>query len=291
MIKKRVLILGSTGMLGHMLYYYLESLNKYDIYDISFRMKLREESIVLDVRKNDELEKVISFIKPNFVINCIGVLIKGSSVEPWNAILLNSCLPHFLSAISTLYDFRLIHISTDCVFSGVKGNYSENDFRDADDIYGRSKALGELINNKDLTFRTSIIGPEIKKNGEGLFHWFLTQKVEVNGYTNVFWTGLTTLELAKIIEMSINNFKPGLYNLAPSEKITKYDLIKTISESFGHEIEIKSYETKSSDKSLVCSSLFFEYSIGNYVDMINELKDFMFEKRLSEHKQYFRNNA
>ena len=127
---------------------------------------------------------------------------------------------------------KLIHISTDCVFSGRQGMYADNDFRDADDIYGRSKALGEIFSDKDLTIRTSIIGPELKRYGEGLFHWFMSQRERVNGYTKVFWSGVTTLELAKAIEYSLDNDVTGLFQLSNGVRISKYDLLVLFNEIF-----------------------------------------------------------
>ena len=120
----------------------------------------------------------------------------------------------------------LIHISTDCVFSGNKGNYIETDYRDARDIYGLSKALGEIDNENDLTIRTSIIGPELKTNGEGLFHWFLSQKGNVYGYTDAIWGGVTTLEFAKAIDCAIEQRITGLINLTNKVPISKYELLK-----------------------------------------------------------------
>ncbi|WP_373398913.1 sugar nucleotide-binding protein [Algoriphagus halophilus] len=125
---------------------------------------------------------------------------KGFSRKSKNSIFINSYFPHWLVSEADKYGGQVIHISTDCVFSGKKGGYIEADFRDADDIYGRGKALGELIGGRHLTLRTSIIGPELKSNGEGLFHWFMNQKGETNGYTKAIWGGVTTFELAKVIK-------------------------------------------------------------------------------------------
>src|SRR5690606_24943808 len=116
---------------------------------------------------------------------------------------------------------KLIHISTDCVFSGNRGAYTEDDFCDANDTYGRSKALGELNNDRDLTIRTSIIGPELKTNGEGLLHWFLNQSTPVNGFTEAYWGGVTTLELAKAIKTALMSDLKGIVNLTNGESISK----------------------------------------------------------------------
>ena len=225
---KKILLFGATGMAGHMVYYFLRETKKYKIDNVVFRNKLTEDSIQLDVTNNNAVSKLVKTIKPDIIINCIGVLIKGSKENPDNAILLNAYFPHLLKRLSDEVNATLIHISTDCVFSGKKGNYSEIDFRDADDVYGRSKALGEIINEKDLTIRTSIIGPELKENGEGLFHWFMKNSGNVNGYTNAYWGGVTTLELAKAIDVAIENNLTGLVHLSNGEKISKFDLLNLI---------------------------------------------------------------
>ena len=167
MIKKKVLLFGATGMAGHIAYYYLQSTERYELINVVYRTKLVKDSIVVDVTDKNAVTKLVEEVRPDLIINCIGVLIKGSKEHPDNAIFINAYFPHLLKKLSDKIGAKLIHISTDCVFSGKRGNYTESDFRDADDIYGRSKALGEIINDKDLTIRTSIIGPELKTNGEG----------------------------------------------------------------------------------------------------------------------------
>ena len=188
-IETKILILGSTGMLGHVVYKYFAQQDQYELYDLVYRNKLRDESIVCDITNVLQLKKTISSIKPDVIINCIGILIKGSKVNPANAIFINSYFPHLLVEIADTIQAKIIHISTDCVFSGNKGSYTERDFCDADDTYGRSKALGEIFSDKHLTLRTSIIGPEIKTVGEGLFHWFMNQNGKINGFTNAYWGG------------------------------------------------------------------------------------------------------
>ena len=183
MTKNKVLIFGATGMAGHIVYYYLQNTGRYEVVNAVYRTKLTDDSIVVDVTDKDAVANLVRETRSDLIINCIGVLIKGSKDHPDNAIFINAYFPHLLKKLADEVGAKLIHVSTDCVFSGKKGNYNESDFRDADDIYGRSKALGEIINDKDLTIRTSIIGPELKLNGEGLFHWFMHQKGKVNGFT------------------------------------------------------------------------------------------------------------
>ena len=214
MVKKKILLFGATGMAGHMAYYYLQCTGKYDLVNVVYRSQLTDDSIVVDVTDGDAVSRLVREVRPDFILNCIGVLIRGSREHPDNAILINAWFPHLLKKLSDEVGAKLIHISTDCVFSGKKGNYSETDFRDADDVYGRSKALGEIINDKDLTIRTSIIGPELKENGEGLFHWFMHQHGCVNGFQTAIWGGVTTLELAKAIDVAIDQGVTGLIQLS-----------------------------------------------------------------------------
>ena len=207
---------------------------------------------------------------PEIIINCVGILIKGSIEHPDNAILINAYFPHLLKRLSDEVGAKLIHISTDCVFSGKKGNYTEDDFRDADDVYGRSKALGEVINNKDLTIRTSIIGPELKNNGEGLFHWFMHQSGKVCGFRTAVWGGVTTLELAKAIDYALDSGITGLVHLSNGIGISKYDLLCMFKEIWQKQnVEITSCDANGVDKSIK-KSLRFDYEVPSYHYMLEE---------------------
>jgi len=275
MKKKKLLLLGATGMAGHVAYYYLNSTDKYEIINVVFRERLTDDSIILNITDKFATERLVREIQPDIVLNCIGVLIKGSQLYPDNAIYINAYVPHLLERLCAELHLKLIHISTDCVFSGKKGNYAESDVRDADDVYGKSKGLGEIINNKDLTIRTSIIGPELKEQGEGLFHWFMQQKGEINGYTKAYWSGVTTLELAKAIDIAIDQNISGLVHLTNGEKITKYELLclfKNIWKKDG--IIVKPYIGKIVDKSLIKSER-FRYNVPSYEEMLHAQLEFM----------------
>lgn len=276
---KKVLLFGATGMAGHVTYYYLRSTGKYDISNVVYRTPLTEDSIVVDVTNRDAVADVVHRVHPEIIINCIGILIKGSKEHPDNAILINAYFPHLLKRLSDEVGAKLIHISTDCVFSGKKGNYTEDDFRDADDVYGRSKALGEVINNKDLTIRTSIIGPELKINGEGLFHWFMYQHGEVNGFRTAIWGGVTTLELAKAIDYALDNGTVGLVHLSNGLGISKYDLLNLFKEIWGKDIVIKPHDGNGVNKSIE-KSLCFGYNVSSYRQMLVEQFEMM--KRYSK---------
>jgi dTDP-4-dehydrorhamnose reductase len=263
-------------MAGHVITRYLSSLNKYKILNLS-KSRLNEETVILNVFERGELVNQLKNLKPDILVNCIGILVKESEEHHSKAVYINSYLPHFLSKLGKEMNFKLIHLSTDCVFSGKKGDYTENDLKDAQDFYGRSKALGEVINNRDLTIRTSIIGPELKGNGTGLFHWFMTQDRDVNGYSNVFWTGVTTLELAKVIDKIIDTDLTNLYQLVPENKISKYKLLKLIGEIWNKKISIHKETEHIQDKSLVNTRNDFEYEVPDYRTMLIELYDWMEE--------------
>jgi len=269
---RSILILGSTGMAGHMIFNHLDRLRKYKLYNISYRSKLNNSTIICDVTNQAELESILFKLRADVVINCIGVLLKGSKEDAKNAIYINSYLPQLLSVKVNEYGGKLIHLSTDCVFSGKKGGYLETDFRDADDLYGRSKALGEIINKTDLTIRTSIIGPELKKNGEGLFNWIMRQNGQISGFTRVYWSGITTCELSKFIEFAILNDLTGLVHATNNQKINKYDLIKLIIDIYSlKKISLIPNSEKVADKSLINSRSDFNYLFPTYKQMIEQL--------------------
>ena len=272
--RKRVLILGSTGMLGHVIYNVLQNQSNIELFDMSFRTKLTKKSIICDVSKVDTLEKQIKKINPVVIVNCVGVLLKNSKINPANTIFINSYLPHKLRDIAVKINARVIQISTDCVFNGNRGHNSENTLPNASDIYGRSKSLGELNNSFDLTIRTSIIGPELKHNGEGLLHWLFNQSGNIYGYKNVFWSGVTTLELSKAILFSINNETSGLWNLTNGTEISKYDLIEKVINIFQlNKINLKQDNEKTSNKTLI-SNREIEFKVNSYDKMIVDLKSF-----------------
>lgn len=273
-------------MAGHIVYSYLRSTGKYNIANVVFRTPLNENSIVVDVTNRDAVAEIVHKEQPEVIINCIGVLIKGSKEHPDNAILINAYFPHLLKKLADEVDAKLVHISTDCVFSGKKGGYTEEDFRDADDVYGRSKALGEVINDKDLTIRTSIIGPELKRNGEGLFHWFMNQHGQVNGFKTAIWGGVTTLELAKAIDAALLQNKTGLLQLSNGVGISKYDLLGLFKEIWNRQdIDIMPYDGNGIDKSIAKSER-FDYDVPSYKQMLIEQAAWM-ESHKSLYMQYF----
>lgn len=270
---KKIIVLGSTGMLGHVLYNYLDSYSKYILFNVSFRKKLNSKTKIIDVTNFDNLKEYILEIKPDFIVNCIGVLINGSKQNIKNAIYLNAYLPHLLNQLCNSMNSKLIHISTDCVFSGKTGGYDEYSIKDAIDDYGKTKSLGEFDSESGLCIRTSIIGPEIKSNGEGLLHWLFQQNGKVFGYNNVYWSGVTTLELSKAIRFSIENNINGIWNLTNCEPISKYDLLNKIINIFSlNNIELDKNFEKKSNKTLK-STRDINYKVSSYDSMIKEMFD------------------
>lgn len=280
-MNKKVLVLGGNGMAGHMIRMYFESQN-YDVY-YTCRKSTESNSFKFDVMENmNELEKILEKIQPNLVINAIGVLNKSAEDNHVLAVTVNSLFPHYVDSLSEKYGFKFIHMSTDCVNSGLKGQYTECDIPDATSFYGRTKALGEVNNNRNLTIRTSIVGPDINENGIGLFHWFMKQLGEVNGFTKVIWSGVTTLELAKAMKEAYEQELTGLYLLVNNETISKFDLISLFKKYMNKDIKINEYSEKEENKSLKCTRTDFNYSVPSYETMVKEMCEF-----INEHKDLY----
>ncbi len=236
----RVLILGGNGMLGHQLLISFQ-----DKYEVKVTLKNALESYKpfgifnsqnsicnLDVLNYENLGNVISNFNPDIVINCIGIIKQREEVKDKGlCIEINSLFPHKLKAICDKFDVKMIHMSTDCVFSGNKGHYKENDIADAKDFYGRSKYLGELSDNNLLTIRTSILGLELIHK-KSLIEWFLSQSGEVKGFCNAIYSGLTTFEMARIISSIIDNHQglTGLLHVS-SMPISKYKLLTMLADN------------------------------------------------------------
>lgn len=243
-----VLILGVSGMLGNSMFRVLRENPDLKVYGT-----VRSESVKrffhpnvvryllngVDVENYDSLMQAFALSRPDVVINCIG-LVKQlvAADDPLHAIPVNSLLPHRLSRICKLVGSRLIHISTDCVFSGEKGGYRETDPADAQDLYGRSKSLGEVNYSHTLTLRTSIIGHGLQ-NRHGLIDWFMSQQDICAGYTRAFFSGVPTVILAEIIRDVImpRDDLYGLYHVA-AKPISKYDLLKLVAKIYEKQIEL-----------------------------------------------------
>jgi dTDP-4-dehydrorhamnose reductase len=280
-------VLGATGMAGHTISIYLKE-QGHEVVAFSRKSFTYCENIIGDINNVKLIEDTIN--KGNFdaVINCIGILNEDAEENKHVAIFMNSYLPHYLSFVTKDSKTKVIHMSTDCVFSGETGNYSENSLRDGETFYDRSKALGEIENNKDLTFRNSIIGPDMKKNGIGLFNWFMKQSGEVKGFTRAIWTGVTTLALAKAMEKATSDNLTGLYNLVNNKSISKLDLLKLFNKHMkDNSINILPSEAVKVDKSLINSRKDFSFLVPSYEQMVIEMKEWI-ENHKELYTHYFR---
>ena len=268
----RIIVLGVTGMIGHKVYQVISSDSSFDVIGVSRRL-LNPETIVEDLRNLSNLKKLLKKIKPDFVINCSGLLIEDSERRPIDAIKLNALLPLSLQKLSKEFKFKFTQISTDCVFSGENGPYSEYDEKDATNIYGKTKSLSEVNDNRNLTIRTSVIGPDYYNDGFELFHWFMNQTDEIFGYKKSLWSGVTTLELAKAIKWSIENEVYGLRNLTSGIPISKYQLLNIINDKTKRDLKITPTDGPAHNKALVDSYEFFYKTEVNYEKIIQEMID------------------
>jgi len=271
----KILILGGKGMAGHVITAYLQQKPEYHVLYTS-RDKNDKDGIYLDVTDSTKIEEVIDSLKPDITVNSVGILNEYANNNTKLAFQVNSLLPHQLEKLTERNNGKLIHISTDCVFLGTKGEYTEKDIPDGTSFYAQSKQLGEIISDKHLTIRTSIIGPELKENGIGLFLWFMKQKGKIQGYEKVLWNGVTTLELAKAIEDMINQDITGLYHLGSNQKISKYRLLSMIKEIFNKtDVEIIPDSNIVLDRTILSTRTDYHYQIPTYEIMLNELKGWM----------------
>lgn len=272
---KKILVIGIKGMAGHVIFNSLPKLGNYEVYGMARNVSSTNRIFNLDVSNTVELKKIID-LDFDVVINCIGILNKDAEDNPHKAIWFNSYFPHLLESYTKNTRTKVISISTDCVFSGKRGSYTETDFKDGEGFYATSKSIGELTNDKDLTIRTSIIGPELNKEGIGLFHWFMQQHNEISGYSNAFWSGITTIELAKVIHQAILQDINGLLIVAGYTKIDKFSLLKLFNKFFKKNslkiIENSEYKV---DKSMYSSRNDFKYNVPSYEEMIQEMKNWI----------------
>lgn len=285
--KVRFLVLGATGMAGHTISLYLHE-QGHDVTTFSKGRFPYCKNINGDAMDKKFVTSMLQDGEYDVVINCIGVLNQACDIKQSKAIYLNSFFPHLIADTLKNSKTKLIHMSTDCVFSGKLGDYSESSFRDGESFYDRTKALGEIEDNKNLTFRNSIIGPDMKGNGLGLLNWFMKQDGTINGYTKAIWTGVTTLTLVKAMERATTENLTGIYNLVNNESISKFDLIglfnKHIRESA---LTILPSDAVNLNKSLVNNRKDFSFEVPSYEQMVIEMKEWIY-KHKELYSQYFR---
>lgn len=272
----KFLILGCNGMAGHIISIYLKE-QGHDVTGYAREKSKFVDTVIGDAVDFELLKKTVLSDEYDTVINCIGLLNRFAENNHAMAVLLNGYLPHFLAEITKDTDIQIIHVSTDCVFSGKTGGYTEESVPDGILFYDKSKAIGELEDDKNITLRQSIIGPDIKERGIGLLNWFMEQDGPVNGFTRAIWTGQTTLQLAKTMEVAARRRASGLYNTVPNESINKYELLKLFNKYIRkNPIKIIPMDRFVADKSLIRTRFEgFDYEIPGYETMIKELGDWM----------------
>ncbi len=272
----KFLVMGCNGMAGHMISLYLKE-QGHDVIGFAMEPSRYVTTIVGDATKFDDVKNMVLTGEYDAVINCIGLLNQFAENNHPMAVLLNGYLPHFLAHITRETPTQIIHMSTDCVFSGKTGGYTEDSVPDGTLFYDKSKAIGELDDEKNITLRNSIIGPDINENGIGLLNWFMKQEGPVNGFTGAIWTGQTTLQLAKTMEVAARTRAHGLYNTVPASSINKYDLLCLFNKHIRREpIDVQPLERFVADKSLVRTRFDgFDYVIPDYETMVKELGDWM----------------
>lgn len=278
----KILVLGASGMAGHIITLYFKE-QGYDVTGFTRKPISFCKNIIGDAMNPQSIKDAIFSENFDVVINAIGVLNQNAEDHKSMAVMLNGYLPHFIA--DTLKDSKtkLIHMSTDCVFAGNTGPYYEDSFPDGKIFYDRSKAIGEVNDDKNLTFRNSIVGPDCNENGIGLFNWFMKQDGPINGFTGAIWTGVTTLTLAKAMEQAIKENLTGLYNLVNNESINKFDLCGLFNRYFRNgKVQINPSDRLQLDKSLRHRRTDFSFVVPSYEQQIKEMADWV-----NTHKEYY----
>ena len=259
--KKKLLVLGASGMLGNAVFRFFQDDSLYKAWGTvrslravqCFDPALRDHLIPnIDVENTDALLALVAQVMPDVVVNCIGLVKQLSQAnDPLQALPINALLPHRLARICAVAGARLIHFSTDCVFSGRQGGYVEADLPDATDLYGRSKLLGEVAEPHTITLRTSIIGHELDGGARSLVNWFLAQEHRTKGFSKAIFSGLPTVEIARVLRDFIFPHPElhGLYHLS-AEPINKYELLTLVAQAYDKSILIEASDELVIDRSL-----------------------------------------
>ena len=259
-------------MAGHLISLYFKEQGHEVVGFARQQSELLDSTIVGDASDVLLIKNTIDEGNFDAVINCIGLLNQFAEQNKAMAVLLNGYLPHYLTEITRDTKTKVIHMSTDCVFAGNDGPYYEDTLPNGATFYDRSKAMGEINTEKDLTFRNSIVGPDIKPSGIGLFNWFMKQEGEIGGYTGAIWTGVTTYTLAKAMEQALKENLTGLYNLVNNESISKYDLLGLFNKYFrAGEVMINPNDKLQLDKSLRRKREDFSFVVPSYEQQVKEM--------------------
>ena len=271
----KVLIFGAGGMAGHIITLYLKE-QGHNVTGFTRRPIPYCKNILGNAANPTNVKDALDSDDFDIVINAIGILNQFAEDNKSMAVLLNGYLPHFIADSLKDQGTFLIHMSTDCVFAGNTGPYYENSFPDGKTFYDRSKAIGEINDEKNITFRSSIVGPDPNENGIGLFNWFMKQKGPITGYTEAIWTGVTTLTLAKAMDAAIKEHITGLYNLVNNESINKFDLLKLFNKYLrDNKIIIRPDNKFQLDKSLRHKRADFSFQVPSYENQVIEMANWI----------------
>ncbi len=270
-------------MAGHTISLYLQE-QGHEVYGFDLQESKLIKSFAGNAFDTETIAKVIKEGNYDTVVNCIGVLNQFAENNHALAAFLNGYFPHFLAKITESTDTQVIHMTTDCVFSGKKGCYTEHDLRDGETFYDRSKALGELDDNKNLSLRNSIVGADINPNGIGLLNWFMNstkgETPVLDGYTKAMWTGQSTYQLAKTMDAAAKERAHGLINAVPDTSISKYELLKLFNKYLrGGRVQVNPVEGVNADKSLKRTNWEFNYKIPDYEQMIAEMAEWIYKHK------------
>lgn len=272
----KILVLGCNGMAGHLISLYFKEKGHEVVGFARQQSQLLDSTIIGDASDMALIKKVIEEGNYDAVINCIGLLNQFAENNKAMAVLLNGYLPHYLVELTKDTKTRILHMSTDCVFAGNDGPYYEDTLPNGASFYDRSKAMGEFNNDKDLTFRNSIIGPDVKASGIGLFNWFMKQEGPIGGFTGAIWTGVTTYTLAQAMEAALKENLTGLYNLVNNTSINKFDLCSLFNKYFrAGEVEINPNDKLQLDKTLKCTRTDFSFRVPSYEQQIKDMREWV----------------
>lgn len=274
----KIFVLGCSGVVGHAVALYFK--------EAGHEVQCAEVELAYNP---NGIKDIIADFQPDAIINCTAIVNQAAEEDKASAAYLNAYLPHMLEQLTARTDTVVVHRSTDCIFSGAKGQYTLEDTPDAKSFYARTKAVGELNNDKDITIRVSLIGPAQDVEDGSLLNWFLNQKGVVNGYANAIWTGLTTLEYAKTIESLLKPKAHGVFQAAPDVSISKYELIKIFEKFFPGGRSIVKVDNNPVDKSLVPFWGDYDIRIKGYEEQISEMKEWI-EKHPDLYPPYYYEN-
>lgn len=271
----KLLILGGNGMAGHVLVDYFRKKEEWEVVYTS-RDGCDSHALYLDAGEMDQVSGLLDEIRPDVVINAVGILNRNAEEHERMAYQVNGMLPHLLRRKLEEWGGKLVHISTDCVFSGERGDYTEFDLPDGSSVYAISKAMGEVRHPPHLTVRTSIVGPEIRSTRIGLFDWFMSRQGEVKGYTRVYWNGVTTLQLAKSVERMLAAGTSGLVHLTAPQKVSKYELLCLFQDMFSKaDAVIVPDDHFRQDRTLRCTRSDAALLVPEYRTMLAEMRDWI----------------